>query len=68
VQREVVGDLARARPPVVVRWRDRRALEIEPNASARSSGVTLLDAWLRSRYGAPERYGPYVLLRRRDGG
>jgi hypothetical protein len=68
VQREMVGDLARARPPVVVRWRDRRALEIEPNASARSSGVTLLDAWLRSRYGAPERYGPYVLLRRRDGG
>ena len=68
VQREMIRDLARARPRVLVRWRDPRALATEPNGSGRSSGVTLLDRWLRARYGAPESFGSYVLLRQRRGG
>ena len=67
VQREMVRDLARARPPVLVRWLDPRALELEPNGSSRSSGVTILDDALRRDYGAPRRYGPYLVLRRRAG-
>ena len=68
VQREMIGDLARARPRLLVRWRDRRALATEPNGSGRSSGVRLLDDWLRAHYGAPQRFGPYVLLRARRTG
>jgi hypothetical protein len=62
VQREMVGDLERARPRVLVRWLDPRATADEPNGSSRSSGVRLLDGYLAARYGAPERYGPYELL------
>src|SRR4051794_29416992 len=63
VQREMVRDLRRARPPVLVRWLDPRALATEPNGSARSSGVTILDDYLRAAYGRPRRYGPYLLYR-----
>src|SRR4051812_48752575 len=63
VQREIVRDLRRTRPPVLVRWLDRRAVADEPNGSSRSSGVTLLDAYLRRTYSRPERFGPYVLYR-----
>lgn len=65
VQREIVADLDRARPSVLVRWLDERAIADEPNASSRSSGVTILDDYLRERYRAPERYGAYELWRRR---
>jgi hypothetical protein len=65
VQREIVGDLKRARPAAVVRWLDPRATKTEPNGSGRSSGVRLLDDWIAGHYGAPERLGPYLLLRRR---
>lgn len=61
VQREIVADLERARPGVLVRWLDPRAIADEPNGSARSSGVHLLDRYLASRYGPPERFGPYAL-------
>jgi hypothetical protein len=63
VQREMVRDLRRARPPVLVRWIDPRARASEPNGSSRSSGVTLLDDYLRATYGRPRRFGPYVLYR-----
>jgi hypothetical protein len=65
VQREIVADLRRARPPVLVRWLDPRAVADEPNGSSRSSGVTLLDDELARTYGSPERYGAYELRRRR---
>jgi hypothetical protein len=61
VQDEMVRDLRRARPPVLVRWLDPRARASEPNGSARSSGVTALDDYLRATYGRPRRFGPYVL-------
>ncbi len=64
VQREMIADLQRARPALVVRWLDPRAEVREPNGSGRSSGVTLLDDWLDAHYEAVDRYGPYELLER----
>jgi hypothetical protein len=63
VQREMVRNLRRARPPVLVRWVDPRARATEPNGSSRSSGVTVLDDYLHATYGRPRRFGPYVLYR-----
>jgi hypothetical protein len=65
VQREMVRDLERARPAALVRWLDPRARADEPNGSSRSSGVHLLDAYLAGAYARPERFGAYLLLRRR---
>lgn len=67
VQREIVRDLERTRPAVLVRWVDPRAARPEPNGSGRSSGVRLLDRYLAAHYGAPRRFGDYVMLRRLDG-
>ncbi len=64
VQREMVADLRRTRPAALVRWLDPRGRADEPNASSRSSGVTLLDDELARTYGRPERFGDYVLYRR----
>ncbi len=64
VQREMIADLERARPRVLVRWLDPRATRSEPNASARSSGVRLLDRYLAERYEPVARFGPYRLERR----
>ncbi|UGS37424.1 hypothetical protein [Capillimicrobium parvum] len=61
VQREIVRDLERARPAVLVRWLDPRAIADEPNGSSRSSGVRILDRYLASRYGPPQRFGAYAL-------
>jgi hypothetical protein len=66
VQREIAADLRRARPEVLVRWRDPRTAP-EPNASGRSSGVRLLDRELARTYGAPRRIGVYELSERRPG-
>ncbi|HEU4656976.1 MAG TPA: hypothetical protein VFR97_05605 [Capillimicrobium sp.] len=65
VQREIVDDLEAARPPVLVRWLDPRAIADEPNGSSESSGVTLLDDYLGRTYAQPERFGAYELWRRR---
>jgi len=37
----------------------------EPNRSSESSGVTLLDDYLKSQFQPVARFGPYVVLRRR---
>ena len=50
VQREMARDLIRARAPVVIRWVAPAAREREPNGSARSSGVHLLDRTIAARY------------------
>jgi hypothetical protein len=60
----MVADLRRTRPAALVRWLDPRGRADEPNASSRSSGVTLLDDELARTYGRPERFGDYVLYRR----
>jgi hypothetical protein len=65
VQREMARDLVRSRAPVVVRWVAPIAREREPNGSARSSGVRLLDRAIARRYRRIARYGDYVILVRR---
>lgn len=62
VQREIVGALERAHTRIVVRWLDPRAERSEANGSARSSGVHILDDYLRAHYRPIARYGVYQLL------
>jgi hypothetical protein len=66
VQREMARDLVRSRAPVVVRWLAPTARLREPNGSARSSGVHLLDRTIARRYRRLVRYGDYVILVRRS--
>jgi hypothetical protein len=65
VQRELVADLQRSRPRVVVRDTSPATATPEPNAAGRSTGVTLLDDYLARAYRPVERHGPLVLLERR---
>ncbi|MGI8633621.1 MAG: hypothetical protein ACR2NA_13910 [Solirubrobacterales bacterium] len=62
VQRAIVGDLRAARPRVIVRWDSPPAVSREPNGSADSNGVTILDDYLRQAYRPVERHGDYELL------
>jgi hypothetical protein len=61
-QREIVADLRAARPRVVVRWLAPTATRVEDNGSGRSSGVVLLDAYLRAAYRPAARFGDYEVL------
>ena len=65
VQREIVADLERARPAAVVRDVSPITAAPEPNRSGRSSGVRLLDDYLRRAYAPAARYGRFVVLARR---
>jgi hypothetical protein len=65
VQREMRDDLERTRTPLVVRWLALAATMVEDNGSGDSSGVTLLDDYINSRYVRVGRYGDYLLLARR---
>jgi hypothetical protein len=64
VQREMRADLQRTRTPLIVRWVAPAATEVEDNGSGRSSGVTLLDDYIRTNYRTVGRFGDYVLLQR----
>ena len=63
VQREIVDDLRQARPDLLVRWHDPRTAP-EDNGSGRSSGVTILDDYLRQAYGPGRRTGFYAVHER----
>jgi hypothetical protein len=65
VQREIVADLERARPRVVVRDTSPVTAAPEQSAAGESSGVTLLDESVARAYREVERFGPYVVLERR---
>jgi len=65
VQREIVRDVRRARPRVVVRFTSPVTAVREPNRAGESSGVTILDDYLARAYGRAARFGPYVILERR---
>ena len=67
VQREIVADLERAGPELVVRWLAPVAAEAEPNGAGRSSGVRILDRYLARSYREDRRFGDYAVLRRRSG-
>jgi hypothetical protein len=64
VQREIVADLERTRPAVVVRDASPVTAAPEPNAAGRSSGVRLLDAYLARAYRPEERHGDLIVLAR----
>lgn len=65
VQRAMIAELDRL--PVRVVMRDRSFDEVgEPNRSALSSGVTLLDAHLAAHFVPEATFGPITILRRRD--
>jgi hypothetical protein len=68
VQHEIVADLERARPPLVIRWLSPVADQPEPNGAGRSSGVHVLDRYLARSYGELKRFGDYEVLRRRGNG
>jgi hypothetical protein len=63
-QREIVADLRAARPAVVVRWLAPTATRTEDNGSRESSGVTLVDDYLRAAYRPAARFGDYEVLRK----
>jgi hypothetical protein len=63
VQREMARDLRGT--PVVVRWLSALAREREPNGSARSSGVLVLDRAIAQGYREAARFGDYLVLVRR---
>ena len=65
VQREIVADLERARPRLVVRWLSPVADDPEPNGAGRSSRVRVLDRYLERDYAEVRRFGDYAVLRPR---
>jgi len=64
-QRDLVYQLARRRPPVIVRWTDPLGSSAEPNRRGRSSGVHLLDAWIAAHYRPLAVLYHYTVLVRR---
>ena len=65
VQREIVADLERSRPRLVIRWLSPVADKPEDNGAGRSSGVRLLDRYLARAYEPQRRFGDYLVLTRR---
>jgi hypothetical protein len=68
VQREIVGELRRARPRLVIRWLSPVADQPEDNGAGRSSGVRVLDRYLARAYVPQRRFGDYLVLGLRVGG
>ena len=64
VQREIVADLERSRPPAVVRDTSPLTAAPEPNRAGESSGVRLLDEYLAREYRPVARYGRFEILSR----
>jgi hypothetical protein len=67
VQEEVIDDLRSSQPPVIVRWDSPLTAAPEPNRAGRSSGVRVLDEYVRSAYRQAERFGNWVILIPRSG-
>ena len=63
VQEEIVADLERNQTRYVV-LSDMFNEVCEPNASCESTGVTLLDDYIRYHYSTVAQYGPYRVLSR----
>lgn len=64
IQRQMIADLEASRPPIVwleSTWNDIR----EPNRSAESSGIRLLDDYLADHYAAEVTFGPIIIARRK---
>jgi hypothetical protein len=61
IQSEMVGELQKRRPRYVVLSSEWDGVE-EPNESAHSSGVTLLDQFIRANYRAVATFGKIAIL------
>lgn len=66
IQREIITELETKRPPVVVLDLGFDSIQ-EPNASAQSSGVVLLDQYLHAKYREQRRFGYFVSVLTRLG-
>ena len=64
VQREIVADMARVKPALVIRWRGARAERLEDNASGRTSGSHILDDAVARQYERLVRVGEFEVLTR----
>ena len=62
VQEEIVADLVRTKPKLIVRWDSPTTAAPEPNRSGRSSGVRILDRYIADNYHQSVRYGDWVVL------
>jgi Dolichyl-phosphate-mannose-protein mannosyltransferase len=62
VQREMVSELTRAAPRIVVRWLSPLADQVQPDGAGRSSGVHILDRYLTAHYLPVRRFGDYLVL------
>jgi len=62
VQREIIGDLERSRPRLVIRWLSPLADHADDNGAGESSGVRLLDRYLARTYAPERRFGDYQVL------
>jgi hypothetical protein len=61
IQSEIVGELQMRRPRYVVLSSEWDNVQ-EPNDSAHSSGVTVLDEYIRANYHAVSAFGPITIL------
>lgn len=64
VQREIVADLVRHDVRILI-LNMRKATVWEPNESGVSSGVTILDDFIRQRFEPVKSFGPYTVWRRK---
>lgn len=64
IQREMIADLERNKPPFVVLDSEFENVS-EPNGSAVSTGVHLLDDYIAAKYVPVERYGELTILKMR---
>jgi len=64
VQREMIRDLERSRPQLVIRWLSPLADQRQDNGAGRPSGVRLLDRYLARTYVPRRRFGDYLVLTR----
>ena len=65
IQRAMIVELARVQPKVIVLEPNPADVIREPNGSAISSGVTLLDDYIRQAYRPVKKIGTYLILRPR---
>ena len=66
VQREIIGDLERTRPRLVVRFAAPITAAPEPDRAGQSSGVHILDQYLAANYHQVAKFAYYEILARND--
>lgn len=64
-QMDIINDLDRTRPNYIVLWA-LASISNESNESSISSGVFLLDNYIKERYEPIKKFGNYIVLQRKD--